>query len=143
MYCWASHFIYLGFTFFIYQVISKFPCRLSRCLILRRTCEHYFSKLNSGDIDQFIICDFSIVFLLNVISYLVFGLSVWSEPLPWAPESLKVSINSTRQCLHLQWSVHNLAYHQELKMVFQIEISRIKTSNVIWVVSFGFFCSTF
>lgn len=135
---WASHFIYLDLNFFIYQLTSKFPYRFLRCLIVRCTCEQYFPKLNNGDIDQFIICDCSVVLLLNFIvciKCLGFGLSVLSEPLSLAPESLEVSIDSARQCLHLQWSVRNLAYHQELKMVFQIEISRIKTSNVIWVVS--------
>lgn len=134
----ASHIIYPGLNFFIYQLTSKFPSGFLRCLILRCTCEQYFPKLNNGDIDQFIICDYSVVPLLNFIvriTCLGFGLSVLPEPLPLAPESLEVSIDSTHQCLHLQWSVHNLAYHQELKMVFQIEISRIKTSNVIWVVS--------
>lgn len=67
-----------------------------------------------------------------------FALLVLSEPLLLTPESLKVSINSTQQRLHLQWHVHGLTSHQELKMVFQIEISRIKTSNVIWAVSFFF-----
>lgn len=68
-------------------------------------------------------------------------LSVLSEPLPVTPDSLTVSVNSTHQRLHLQWNVHNLPY-QELKMIFQIEISRINTSNVIWVVSM-FFGSVF
>lgn len=62
-----------------------------------------------------------------------FGLSVLSEPL-----SLNVSISSAQQYLHLKWSVHNLT-HPELKMAFQIEISRINKSNVIWVVSFVLF----
>ncbi|CAK7303244.1 Oncostatin-M-specific receptor subunit beta [Vulpes lagopus] len=80
---------------------------------------------------------FQTTFLLALLSLRTHQSEVLSEPLPWAPESLKVSINSTHQCLHLQWSVHNLAYHQELKMVFQIEISRIKTSNVIWVENYS------
>ncbi|KAM5328523.1 oncostatin-M-specific receptor subunit beta isoform 2-T2 [Glossophaga mutica] len=60
-----------------------------------------------------------------------------SEPSPLTPESLEVSIDSSQQSLHLQWSVHSLAYHQELKMVFQIEISRMTTSNVIWVENYS------
>ncbi|XP_064452843.1 oncostatin-M-specific receptor subunit beta isoform X5 [Mirounga angustirostris] len=80
---------------------------------------------------------FQTTFLLALLSLRTYQSEVLSEPLPWAPESLKVFINSTHQCLHLQWSVHNLAHHQELKMVFQIEISRIKTSNVIWVENYS------
>ncbi|KAK2117769.1 hypothetical protein P7K49_004656 [Saguinus oedipus] len=60
---------------------------------------------------------------------------ILAEHLPLTPASLKVSTNSARQSLHLQWTVQNLPYHQELKMVFQIQISRIETSNVIWVSS--------
>ncbi|XP_077619595.1 oncostatin-M-specific receptor subunit beta [Crocuta crocuta] len=80
---------------------------------------------------------FQITFLLALLSLRTYQTKVFSEPLPLAPESLEVSVNSTHQCLHLQWSVHNLTYHQELKMVFQIEISRIKTSNVIWVENYS------
>ncbi|XP_030894200.1 oncostatin-M-specific receptor subunit beta [Leptonychotes weddellii] len=80
---------------------------------------------------------FQTTFLLALLSLRTYQSEVLSEPLPWAPESLKVFINSTHQCLHLQWSVQNLAHHQELKMVFQIEISRIKTSNVIWVENYS------
>ncbi|XP_073747070.1 oncostatin-M-specific receptor subunit beta isoform X2 [Callorhinus ursinus] len=80
---------------------------------------------------------FQTTFLLALLSLRTYQSEVLSEPLPWAPESLRVFINSTHQCLHLQWSVHNLAHHQELKMVFQIEISRIKTSNVIWVENYS------
>ncbi|XP_044088452.1 oncostatin-M-specific receptor subunit beta [Neovison vison] len=75
-------------------------------------------------------------FLLAFLSLRTYQSEVLSEPLPWAPESLKVSVNTTSQCLHLQWTVHNLAHHQEFRMVFQIEISRIKTSNVIWVENY-------
>ncbi|XP_040351744.1 oncostatin-M-specific receptor subunit beta isoform X1 [Herpailurus yagouaroundi] len=80
---------------------------------------------------------FQTTFLLALLSLKTYQSEVLSEPLSLAPESLEVSIDSARQCLHLQWSVHNLAYHQELKMVFQIEISRIKTSNVIWVENYS------
>ncbi|XP_054439929.1 oncostatin-M-specific receptor subunit beta isoform X1 [Pteronotus mesoamericanus] len=76
-------------------------------------------------------------FLLALLSLRTCHSEVLSEPLPLTPESLKVSINSTQQCLHLQWSVHSLTYHKELKMVFQIEISRLKTSNVIWVGNYS------
>lgn len=87
-------------------------------------------------LNSLIICDYSIILLLSVTSYRVlFGLSVLSEPLPLTPESLSISINSAKQCLHLQWTVHNLDYHQELKMVFEIQISRFKASDVIWTVS--------
>eukprot|EP00069_Balaena_mysticetus_P004006 bmy_17060T0 len=79
---------------------------------------------------------FQTTFLLALLSLRTYESEVLSEPLPLTPESLKVSVNSTRQCLHLQWTVHSLAYHQELKMVFQIQISRFKTSNVIWVENY-------
>ncbi|XP_044788539.1 oncostatin-M-specific receptor subunit beta isoform X6 [Bubalus bubalis] len=75
--------------------------------------------------------------LLPLRTYQSEGLSVLSEPLPLTPESLNVSINSTKQCLHLQWTVHNPDYHQELKMVFQIQISRFKASNVIWMENYS------
>lgn len=77
---------------------------------------------------------FPTVFLLALLSLSTYQSKVLSKPLPLTPESLKVSINSAHQCLHLQWMVHSLAYHQELKMVFQIQISRFTTSNVIWTV---------
>ncbi|XP_014637083.1 PREDICTED: oncostatin-M-specific receptor subunit beta isoform X2 [Ceratotherium simum simum] len=80
---------------------------------------------------------FQTTFLLALLSWRTYQSEALSEPLPLTPESLKVSINSTQQCLHLQWSVHSLAYHQELKMVFQIEISRFNTSNVIWVENYS------
>ncbi|XP_059948806.1 oncostatin-M-specific receptor subunit beta isoform X1 [Mesoplodon densirostris] len=80
---------------------------------------------------------FQTTFLLVLLSLRTYESEVWSEPLPLTPESLKVSVNSTCQCLHLQWTVHSLAYHQELKMVFQIQISRFKTSNVIWVENYS------
>uniref|UniRef100_A0A9L0JNJ0 Oncostatin M receptor n=1 Tax=Equus asinus TaxID=9793 RepID=A0A9L0JNJ0_EQUAS len=76
---------------------------------------------------------FQTILLLVSLSLRTCQSEVLSEPLPLTPESLEVSINSAQQCLHLQWRVHSLAYHQELKMVFQIEISRINTSNVIRV----------
>ncbi|XP_066234814.1 oncostatin-M-specific receptor subunit beta isoform X2 [Saccopteryx leptura] len=76
-------------------------------------------------------------FLLVLLSLRTSQSEVLSEHLPLIPESLNISINSKQQCLHLQWHVHNLTYHQELKMVFQIEISRIKTSNIIWVGNYS------
>ncbi|KAM5257770.1 oncostatin-M-specific receptor subunit beta isoform 2-T6 [Hipposideros larvatus] len=80
---------------------------------------------------------FQAVLLLALLSLRTYQSEVLSEPLPLTPESLEVSINSTQQRLYLQWRVHNLTYHQELKMVFQIEISRIETSNVIWVENYS------
>ncbi|KAF4024441.1 hypothetical protein G4228_016330 [Cervus hanglu yarkandensis] len=76
-------------------------------------------------------------FLLALLPLRTYQSEVLSEPLPLTPESLSVSINSTKQCLHLQWTVHNLDYHQELKMVFQIEISRFKASEVIWTGNYS------
>ncbi|KAM9694240.1 oncostatin-M-specific receptor subunit beta isoform 2-T2 [Trichechus inunguis] len=76
-------------------------------------------------------------FLLVLLPLGTYQRKVSSEPLPLTPESLKVSINSTCQCLNLQWSVHNLPYHQELQIIVQIQISRIKTSNVVWVGNYS------
>ncbi|XP_036266846.1 oncostatin-M-specific receptor subunit beta isoform X1 [Pipistrellus kuhlii] len=56
--------------------------------------------------------------------------AVLSEPL-----SLSVHVNLTEQSLKIEWSVHNLT-HPELQMAFQIEISRINKSNVIWVENY-------
>lgn len=64
----------------------------------------------------------------------MFGLSVLGEPFQLTPEILNVTVESKLQQVNLQWTVPNLT-HQELNMVFQIEISRMKTSNIIWVVS--------
>ncbi|KAF7460419.1 Hypothetical predicted protein [Marmota monax] len=63
--------------------------------------------------------------------------TVLAEYLSLTPESLKVFPNSACQCLQLQWNVHGIPYHQELKMVFQMEISRIRPSNVIWVGNYS------
>lgn len=76
-------------------------------------------------------------FLLALLPLRTYQSEVLSEPLPLTPESLNVSINSTKQCLHLQWTVHNPDYHQEFKMVFQIQISRFKASNVIWLENYS------
>ncbi|KAK2493742.1 hypothetical protein MC885_012405 [Smutsia gigantea] len=75
-------------------------------------------------------------FLLALLSLRTYQSEVLSEPLPVTPDSLTVSISSTHQRLHLQWNVHNLPY-REFKMIFQIEISRINTSNVIWVENYS------
>lgn len=142
MYHWATHFIHLGLNFFICWVISKFPPAF-QCLILECICEQCFPKLNSDDIEQ---CNYLRLFNHTPIKchfISCFGLSVLSEPLPLTPESLNVSINSTKQCMHLQWTVHNPDYHQEFKMVFQIQISRFKASNVIWLVSIFILGSVF
>uniref|UniRef100_G1P5G8 Oncostatin-M-specific receptor subunit beta n=1 Tax=Myotis lucifugus TaxID=59463 RepID=G1P5G8_MYOLU len=74
---------------------------------------------------------FQATFLLALLPLSTYQSEVLSEPL-----SLNVSINSTQQSLHLKWSVHNLT-HPELKMAFQIEISRINKSNVIWVENYS------
>ncbi|XP_036163817.1 oncostatin-M-specific receptor subunit beta isoform X1 [Myotis myotis] len=74
---------------------------------------------------------FQATFLLALLPLSAYQSEVSSEPL-----SLNVSISSAQQRLHLQWSVHNLT-HPELKMAFQIEISRIKKSNVIWVENYS------
>ncbi|XP_076973150.1 oncostatin-M-specific receptor subunit beta isoform X3 [Tamandua tetradactyla] len=76
-------------------------------------------------------------FLLVFLPLRTYQNQVFSEPLLLTPELLNVSVNSAQQCLNLQWSLHSLAHHQELKMVFQIQISRIKTSNIIWVGNYN------
>lgn len=79
---------------------------------------------------------FQKTFLLALLSWRIYQSQVLTEYLSLTPESLKVSTNSACQCLQLQWNVHELPY-QELKMVFQMEISRIKPSNVIWVGNYS------
>nr|XP_023401403.1 oncostatin-M-specific receptor subunit beta [Loxodonta africana] len=76
-------------------------------------------------------------FLLVLLPLGTYQRKVLSEPRPLTPESLEVSINSTCQCLHLQWSIHSLPHHQELQMIFQIQISRITTSSVVWVGNYS------
>ncbi|KAM6222517.1 oncostatin-M-specific receptor subunit beta [Rhynchocyon petersi] len=72
---------------------------------------------------------------------LVLLLTYWredlSQPLQWTPEALKVSTNSPHQRLYLQWQVPSHFYHQKLQMIFQIQISRIVTSNVIWLGNYS------
>lgn len=80
---------------------------------------------------------FQTTFFLTLLSLRTYQSEVLAERLPLTPVSLKVSTNSIHQSLHLQWTVHNLPYHQELKMVFQIQISRIETSNVVWVGNYS------
>uniref|UniRef100_A0A8D2B1P3 Oncostatin M receptor n=1 Tax=Sciurus vulgaris TaxID=55149 RepID=A0A8D2B1P3_SCIVU len=75
--------------------------------------------------------------LLAFLSWRTFQSEVLAEYVSLTPESLKVSTNSTCQCLQLQWSIHELPHHQELKMLFQMEISRVKPSNVIWVGNYS------
>uniref|UniRef100_A0A8C5KDI0 Oncostatin-M-specific receptor subunit beta n=1 Tax=Jaculus jaculus TaxID=51337 RepID=A0A8C5KDI0_JACJA len=62
-------------------------------------------------------------------------LAVLAERFQLTPQLLHVSVNSSLQRVYLQWTIPNLTYHQELKMVFQIEISQIKKSNVILVAN--------
>ncbi|XP_004848645.1 oncostatin-M-specific receptor subunit beta isoform X3 [Heterocephalus glaber] len=79
---------------------------------------------------------FRTAFLLAVLSWRTCQSEVLPERLPLTPESLHISINSTLQHLHLQWTVHKLPY-QELQMIFQIEISRFETSKVIWMGNYS------
>ncbi|XP_033035313.1 oncostatin-M-specific receptor subunit beta isoform X3 [Trachypithecus francoisi] len=80
---------------------------------------------------------FQTTFFLTLLSLRTYQSEVLAERLPLTPVSLKVSTNSIHQSLHLQWTVHNLPYHQELKMVFQIQISRTETSNIVWVGNYS------
>ncbi|XP_006889636.1 PREDICTED: oncostatin-M-specific receptor subunit beta [Elephantulus edwardii] len=64
-------------------------------------------------------------------------LNNFSESLKLTPESLKISTNFSQQRLDFQWHVNNSLYRQRIEMVFQIQISRIVTSNVIWVGNYS------
>ncbi|XP_017655837.1 oncostatin-M-specific receptor subunit beta isoform X1 [Nannospalax galili] len=75
-------------------------------------------------------------FLLALLSLRAYQNEVFDEPIQLVPEVQNVSTSSKPQQVNLQWTVPNLAHHQELKMMLQIEISRIKTSNVIQVVNY-------
>ncbi|XP_051006887.1 oncostatin-M-specific receptor subunit beta [Acomys russatus] len=75
-------------------------------------------------------------FLLAVLSLRASQSEVLSEPLQLTPERIIVSVQAKLQQVSLQWTVPHLT-HKEVNMVFQIEISRIKTSNIIWVENFS------
>ncbi|XP_037065302.1 oncostatin-M-specific receptor subunit beta isoform X2 [Peromyscus leucopus] len=75
-------------------------------------------------------------FILAVLPLRASLSEVLGEPFQLTPEILAVSIQSKLQQVTLQWTVPNLT-HQELKMTFQIEISRVKTSNIIWVENYN------
>lgn len=75
-------------------------------------------------------------FLLVVLPLKASLSEVLGEPFQLIPEILTVSIQSKLQQVNLQWTVPNLT-HQELKMGFQIEISRMNASNIIWVEDYS------
>ncbi|XP_031216213.1 oncostatin-M-specific receptor subunit beta isoform X2 [Mastomys coucha] len=75
-------------------------------------------------------------FLLAVLSLRTSQSEVLGEPLPLTPEIQTVSIQSELQEVNLEWTVPALA-HQKLNMIFQIEISRLNTSNIIWVENYS------
>ncbi|KAL1783664.1 oncostatin-M-specific receptor subunit beta [Sigmodon hispidus] len=75
-------------------------------------------------------------FLLAALTLRASLNEVLGEPFPLTPEILPFSIQSKLQQVNVQWTVPNLT-HQELKMIFQIEISRINTSNIIWVENYS------
>ncbi|XP_055001387.1 oncostatin-M-specific receptor subunit beta [Sorex araneus] len=78
------------------------------------------------------------MFLLALLFLKIYQSEAFYDPLSLIPGSLKVTTSSSQQRLHLQWNVHNLSNDQadQLKMIFQIEISRVNTSNVIWVENY-------
>lgn len=80
---------------------------------------------------------FQEAFLLAMLSLRAYQKEVFEEPFQLAPEVLGISTSSKPQQVNLQWTVPNLAHAQELKMVFQIEISRTKTSNVIQMENYS------
>ncbi|XP_048224262.1 oncostatin-M-specific receptor subunit beta isoform X2 [Perognathus longimembris pacificus] len=75
--------------------------------------------------------------LLALLSLSTYQTEVLAKFHPLAPASLRISFNSALQRLYLQWTVQNFPHHQELKMIFPIEISRIRTSNIIWVGNYS------
>ncbi|XP_055968112.1 oncostatin-M-specific receptor subunit beta [Sorex fumeus] len=81
---------------------------------------------------------FQPMFLLALLCLKIYQSEALPEPLSLIPGSLKVTTSSSQQRLHLRWNVHNLSNDQvdHLKMIFQIEISRVNTSNVIWVENY-------
>ncbi|XP_012577345.1 PREDICTED: oncostatin-M-specific receptor subunit beta [Condylura cristata] len=78
---------------------------------------------------------FQTAFIFTLLPLRIYQNQVLSEPLLLNPESLNISVSYSHQRLHIQWSIHNLTHYQ-LKMVFQIQISRINTSNTIWVENY-------
>ncbi|XP_054544186.1 oncostatin-M-specific receptor subunit beta [Talpa occidentalis] len=85
-----------------------------------------------------LLAAFQTAFIFTLLPLRPYQNQVLSETLLLNPESLNISINYSHQRLHLQWSVHNRNHYQlnQLKMVFQIQISRINTSNTIWVENY-------
>ncbi|GAB1299225.1 Oncostatin-M-specific receptor subunit beta [Apodemus speciosus] len=61
---------------------------------------------------------------------------VLGEPLPLTPEIHTVSFQLVLQEVNVEWTVPALT-HQELNMIFQIQISRLNTSNIIWVENYS------
>ncbi|XP_034379450.1 oncostatin-M-specific receptor subunit beta isoform X1 [Arvicanthis niloticus] len=74
-------------------------------------------------------------FLLAVLFLRTSRSEVLGAPLLLTPEIHTVSIQPKLQEVNLEWTVPALT-HQELNMIFQIEISRLKTSNIIWVENY-------
>lgn len=77
-----------------------------------------------------------VTFLLAVLSLRTSRSKVLGEPLQLTPEIHTVSLQSALQEVNLEWTVPTFS-HQELNMVFQIEISRLRTSNTIWVGNYS------
>lgn len=75
-------------------------------------------------------------FLLAVLSLRASQSEVLGESFQLTPAGLTVSLQPKLQQVNLQWTVTGLT-HQEVNGVFQIEISRIKKSNVIWVENYN------
>ncbi|XP_068952290.1 oncostatin-M-specific receptor subunit beta isoform X3 [Petaurus breviceps papuanus] len=72
------------------------------------------------------------VFLLALVNFSTCRISKGSfEYLVYPTESLNVSIHSDEQCLDIQWAVHLSAYMWNLKMIFQIDISRTTQNNTV------------
>lgn len=78
-----------------------------------------------------------VTFLLAVLSLRTSRSKVLGEPLQLTPETIHtVSLQSALQEANLEWTVPTFS-HQELNIVFQIEISRLRTSNTIWVGNYS------
>lgn len=78
-----------------------------------------------------------VTFLLAVLSLRTSRSQVLREPLQLTPETIHtVSLQPALQEANLEWTVPTFS-HQELNIVFQIEISRLRTSNTIWVGNYS------
>nr|KAF6490474.1 oncostatin M receptor [Molossus molossus] len=79
---------------------------------------------------------FRATFLLALLPLRTCQSKVSSEPLLLSPGSLRVATDPVGQYLQVQWGVQGPT-DREVRATFQIEISRVKPSNVIWVEDYS------